>query len=268
MTTSIGVKATLLGSGSSGGVPLAGGDDGAGYWGKCDPANPKNRRTRASILIKANGKRFLVDTSPDLRQQMLDNRIAAVDAIFYTHNHADHIHGIDDVRALNHGKGAILPAYTDAFYVERISSAFPYIFKDPVQGTDFYKPGIRLETITPPEPFVVEGVKIQPFYQDHGFVKSIGFRVGNFAYSTDVKAFPPESEPFLYGLDVWMVAAVQRGKPHGTHAHLELVLEWVERYRPKLTILTHMNNSMDYATLAAELPPHVRPGYDGLMVEC
>jgi phosphoribosyl 1,2-cyclic phosphate phosphodiesterase len=261
------MRITLLGSGSSGGVPLVGGADGSGFWGACDPAEPKNRRKRASLLIEADGVRLLVDTGPDLRQQLLENRITTVDAILYTHNHADHLHGIDEVRALNHHGQAAVPAYTDAYYVEAISRTFPYIFLNPATAHNFYKPAIDFHTITPPDPFAVKGLTVQPFYQDHGFVRSIGYRVGRFAYSTDVKAFPPESEPFLYDLDLWVVAAVQRGKPHNTHAHLELALEWVEKYRPKRAILTHMNFSMDYATLCRELPPHIVPGYDGMVVE-
>jgi phosphoribosyl 1,2-cyclic phosphate phosphodiesterase len=261
------MRVILLGSGSSGGVPLVGGADGAGFWGACDPHEPKNRRKRASILIETGGIRLLVDTGPDLRQQLLDNRITTADAILYTHNHADHLHGIDEVRSLNYHQQHVIPAYTDADYIKAISAAFPYIFHDPVTAHNFYKPAIAFHTITPPTPFSISGVPIQPFYQDHGFVRSIGYRVGGFAYSTDVKAFPPESEPYLYDLDLWVVAAVQRGKPHTTHAHLELVLEWVEKYRPRRTILTHMNNTMDYGTLAAELPPHIRPGYDGMVLE-
>lgn len=261
------MRVILLGSGSSGGVPLVGGADGRGFWGACDPNEPKNRRKRASILIETAGVRLLVDTGPDLRQQLLENRITTVDAILYTHSHADHLHGIDEVRALNHHHQQAIPAYTDAHYVKAISAAFPYIFLNPATAHNFYKPAIDFHTITPPQPFTVKGVTIQPFYQDHGFVRSIGYRVGGVAYSTDVKAFPAESEPYLYDLDLWVVAAVQRGKPHGTHAHLELVLEWVAKYRPRRTILTHMNNTMDYATLAGELPAYILPGYDGMVLE-
>lgn len=261
------MRVIVLGSGSSGGVPLVGGADGEGFWGDCDPHEPKNRRKRASVLIEVDGIRLLIDTGPDLRQQLLDNRITTVDAILYTHNHADHLHGIDEVRSLNyHGQQAI-PAYTDAYYVEKISETFPYIFLNPATAHNFYKPAIDFHTITPPTPFAINGATVQPFYQDHGFVRSIGYRIGNFAYSTDVKAFPAESEPYLYGLDLWVVAAVQRGKPHNTHAHLELVLEWVDKYRPRRTVLTHMNNTMDYQTLLRELPAHILPGYDGMVME-
>jgi phosphoribosyl 1,2-cyclic phosphate phosphodiesterase len=264
--TDTGIKIILLGTGSSGGVPLIGGADGGGEWGACDLLEPKNRRKRASVFIETQGVRLLVDTGPDLRQQMLENRLSAADAILYSHNHADHLHGIDEVRSLNYTLQKAIPAYTDAFYADAISGAFPYIFNDPAKTHNFYKPAIDFKIITPPAPFQVGDVTVQPFYQDHGYVQSIGYRIGNFAYCTDVKAFPPASEKYLENLDLWVLAAVQRGTPHNTHAHLELALEWVAKYRPRLTIFTHMNNSMDYATLARELPPHIRPGYDGMVL--
>ncbi len=258
------MKITILGCGSSGGVPLIGGADGRGYWGACDPANPKNQRTRASIYVEIDGLNILVDTSPDLRQQCLRTGITRLDAVLYTHNHADHLLGVDDLRAFNFQAQAPLIAYTDAFYAAQMRTSFPYIFADFPKHGDYYKPAVELRTITPPEPFQIQHTTIQPFYQHHGKVDSIGYRIGKMAYSTDVRAFPVASEPYLEGLDLWIVDCVQY-EPHPTHAHLELTLSWIERFKPKRAILTHLNYTMDYAVLQRALPEGVEVAFDGWM---
>lgn len=264
------MKCILLGTGGSGGVPLLGGADGSGEWGNCNPKNPKNRRTRVSLYVEYQGAKLLIDTSPDLREQFLRNHLKHIDAILYTHNHADHLHGVDDVRSINFLTKQPLHAYTSAYYAKEIAERFPYIFRDkpPVMTEAFYRPVIIMHTIEVMQPFTVEGFNfpIQSFYQDHGFLQSIGFRIGNMAYSVDTKGFPPESEPFLENLDVWIVDCAAYDPSPG-HAYLDLTLSWIEKFKPKRTILTHLGPQMDYMILTSKLPQGVEVGYDGLTLD-
>lgn len=257
------LRATILGCGSSGGVPRLG-----GHWGLCDPGEPRNQRRRCSLLVERIGPRgvtrVLIDTTPDLRSQLLDAGVGTLDAVVYTHSHADHMHGIDDLRqVVFNGGGKALPVYADASTEAALLDRFAYVFVQP-EGS-LYPPILTLETIR--GDFVVEGaggpIPFQPFEVSHGPTPALGFRMGGLAYLPDVLSIPESVWPLLMGLDLWILDALGR-KPHPTHVHLALALEWIARAQPKAAVLTNMHLEMDYATLCTELPATIRPAYDGL----
>jgi phosphoribosyl 1,2-cyclic phosphate phosphodiesterase len=255
------MRVTMLGCGPSWGVPRIGGS-----WGACDPLNPKNRRRRCSVLVEEGGATLLIDTSPDLREQLLDARVTRLDAVLFTHAHADHLHGIDDLRSVNQLMQQSLPVYGSAATLAEINTRFGYVFSpvQPGRQSAFYKPVLVPYAID--GPFTAGGVAVTPFVQDHGFSTTLGFRVGGFAYSTDVIDFDDAAFAALAGIEVWIVDCI-RGRPHVTHAHLEKTLAWIERARPRRAVLTHMDESFDYESLRRALPPGVEPGYDGLVLE-
>ncbi|HEV8015848.1 MAG TPA: MBL fold metallo-hydrolase [Stellaceae bacterium] len=255
------MRVTMLGSGPSWGVPKIGND-----WGACDPANPKNRRTRCAILVEDGGGTILVDTPPDLRQQLLDAGASQIDAVLFTHAHADHSHGIDDLRSINRATGKPLPIYADPHSLAELKARFRYIFTpvDPGVRTAFYKPAVEPQEIA--GPFTAAGMTIVPFVQDHGFSQTLGFRFGRFAYSTDVIRLDEAAFGALAGIDTWIVDCI-RVREHVTHSHLAQTLDWIERVRPRRAILTHMDESLDYESLRRALPAGVEPGYDGLTIE-
>ncbi|MCE2964944.1 MAG: MBL fold metallo-hydrolase [Alphaproteobacteria bacterium] len=261
------IKVTILGCGGSGGVPLPGGADNRGFWGACDPLNPKNRRRRCSVYVEAQGTRLLIDTAPDLREQLLDNGLCGADAVLYTHDHADHCHGIDDLRGLNFLANAALPAYGSPETMADLERRFSYVFAPLRAEHGHYKPTLTAHSVAPGVPFTVGNAEILSFYQNHGRVRSTGYRIGGFAYSTDTNGFPAESEPYLENLDVWVVDCLQEA-PHYSHAHLDLTLSWIARLKPKRAILIHMNQTLDYETLRAKLPENVEPAYDGMVIDC
>ena len=258
------MRFTILGCGSSGGVPRLGGD-----WGDCDPANPKNRRRRCSMLVERlvgdAVTRVLIDTSPDMREQLLDAGVGSLDGVVYTHSHADHMHGIDDLRQVVFNTRHRLPVWADAPTQAALLSRFAYAF---VQPDDSPYPSI-LDLHAIHGPFDVPGpagaISFTPFTVDHGSMDALGFRVGGLAYLPDVVTIPDDVWPVLQGLDVWVLDALRR-KPHPTHAHLALSLEWIAKMRTARAVLTNMHLDMDYATLVAELPPGVTPAYDGLVI--
>ena len=258
---------TVLGCGSSGGVPRLGGE--TGDWGACDPANPKNRRRRCSLLItretSGGATRVLIDTTPDMRDQLLGAGVGHLDAVVYTHSHADHLHGIDDLRQIVYNRRSRLPVHADGPMQDALISRFGYAFVQPA-GSD-YPPILDLVAIEGPVTVSGAGgaVELVPFRAEHGTMDALGFRIGPLAYLPDAVAIPEDSWPVLDGLDCWIVDALRR-KPHPTHAHLALALEWIARARPARAILTNMHNDLDYETLIAERPAHVRPAYDGMTV--
>ncbi len=246
------MRVTILGCGTSGGVPSI-----TGYWGACDPDEPKNTRTRASVLVEAAGQTILIDTSPDLRVQCLRSAVSRVDAVLYTHDHADHVHGIDDLRFLSVAMGAKIPVFADGETLATLRARFPYIFRQ----VRHYPAICRAREIS--GPFSVGAVRVLPFEQRHGAGLSLGFRIGDFAYSTDVNGLSETAFDVLDGVKLWVVDAL-RYAPHPTHAHLDMTLDWINRVRPERAVLTHMGWEMDYTTLKSRLPQGVEPGFDGL----
>lgn len=265
MTDGATIRYTILGCGSSGGVPRLG-----GHWGACDPANPRNHRRRCSMLVERVGERgatrVLIDTSPDLRAQLLDAGVGTLDAVAYTHAHADHVHGIDDLRMVVFNMRRRLPVWADAPTREALLARFGYAFTAP-EGSP-YPPICDMRAIEGPVTVEGEGgpLTLAPFEVDHGTMPSLGFRIGGLAYLPDVVRIPDEAWGALDGLDCWVLDAL-RLAPHPTHAHLELSLEWIARARPRRAILTNMHVDLDYAATDRATPPHVTPAHDGLTVE-
>jgi phosphoribosyl 1,2-cyclic phosphate phosphodiesterase len=253
------MKITVLGCGGSGGVPTAGGD-----WGVCDPAEPRNRRLRPALLIEEQGTVVLVDTGPDLRTQLLAARMHQIDAVLYTHCHADHTHGFDDIRYLNVVRRQPLPIYADAVTLADIQQRFAYAFA-PRIANSFYRPAVTPH-ILGTAPVQIGALTVHPFVQDHGYSTSMGFRFGAFAYSTDVCKLDAAAFATLAGIEVWLVDAL-RDEPHPVHSHVAQTLQWIARVQPRQAYLTHMNQLLDYQTLAARLPAGVAPAYDGLVIE-
>ncbi len=254
------MKVTVLGCGGSGGVPMIG-----GVWGACNPANPKNRRRRVSVLVQTQGKNILIDCGPDLREQLIDVEMTHLDAVLLTHTHSDHVQGIDDLRKLfflNHNTP--IPLYGAAKDLAELKQRFAYAFRP-----------FRYEVVEqePLQPVVIEGafsvagIPVTPIVQDHGHHNStsLGFRIGDFAYSTDVNKLDEAAFAALAGVKVWVVDCL-REAPHPAHSHLAQTLGWIARVQPQQAYLTHMDISLDYDTLLAKCPPGVAPAHDGLEI--
>lgn len=271
-------RATILGCGSSGGVPRVGGADGKGDWGSCDPKEPKNRRMRCSLLLEraheADGfaantvTSAVIDTSPDFRAQMLMAGVEHVDGVALTHDHADQTHGIDDLRAFAIRKRKRVPVWLDRPTSGAAVERFRYCFE---QAPGSWYPAILEEMTIPPAGAAFEilgpagAIALTPFLQEHGPVNSLGFRIGDLAYSSDVNGLPPDSFDLLAGVKIWIVDALQIA-PHGTHANLETTLRWIDAIKPERAILTNLHVTMDYRTLKDSLPKGVEPAFDGLAV--
>ena len=259
-----GLRVTILGCGSSGGVPRLG-----GLWGACDPTDPRNRRRRCSALVERTGAegttRVLIDTSPDMRDQLLDAGVGRLDAVVYTHSHADHVHGIDDLRQIVFNTGRRLPVWADGPTQEALYARFGYAFMQPAGSP--YPPILEMQSIR--GPFEIAGaggaIPFRPFTARHGTLDALGFRIADLAYLPDAVDIPEESWGELAGLDCWIVDALRR-TPHPTHAHLDLTLSWIARARPRRAILTNMHIDLDFATLCDELPPNIRPAHDGMTI--
>ena len=257
-------RVTMLGCGGSAGVPQIGGADGRGDWGACDPANPRNRRTRSSIVIEGREGRLLVDTGPDLRQQMLACGIRDVQAILFTHAHADHVLGIDDVRIINRLVGP-LDAYATERTMAELRGRFDYAFK-PWEPPFFYRPVLTQHLVEFGTTIQAAGLAVALFEQDHGFMPTLGLRVGGFGYSTDAVKLDDAALATLEGVDTWVVDCFQRA-PHVTHANLDQVIAWNERVKARRVVLTHMGHDVDYAWLQERCPPGFEPGHDGLVLD-
>ncbi len=254
------MKLTIMGAGSSPGVP-----DTMGRWGACDPNEPKNRRTRASVLIEAAGQRIVVDTGPDFREQILRSGPGPLDAVIYTHAHADHVHGIDDVRAINAMMQRQIPAYGYKETLEEIARRFAYVFTPPTPERGWFRPSLGANPIESGG-LRIGDAELLLFEQDHAVCRTVGVRVGDIAYSTDVVRLDPDAMRALKGVKTWIVGCLRR-EPHFVHAGIDQVMAWADRIGPDRVILTHMNHTMDYADLCSELPRGIEPGYDGLTVD-
>ncbi|WP_136442783.1 MBL fold metallo-hydrolase [Pacificoceanicola onchidii] len=258
------LRYTILGCGSSGGVPRLG-----GHWGDCDPANPKNRRRRCSLLVERDGEggttRVLIDTGPDMRDQLLSAGVGTLDGVAWTHSHADHLHGLDDLRQIVFNMRDRLNVWADGDTQNELISRFGYAFVQP-KGSP-YPPILNLHTIS--GPFEIDGpggpIPLAPFTVNHGSIDALGFRIGRVAYLPDVITIPDESWPLLADLDCWIVDALRR-TPHPTHAHLDLALEWIARAKPKTAVLTNMHIDLDYETVRNETAAHIEPAYDGMIL--
>jgi phosphoribosyl 1,2-cyclic phosphate phosphodiesterase len=258
---------TILGCGSSMGVPRV-----ALGWGACDPNNPKNRRRRCSLLVERQGAggvtRLLVDCTPDLREQVLAAKVGELDAVFITHEHADHTHGIDDLRGFFVKSRRQVPIYLDAATSEILHARFGYCFATPA-GSE-YPPTLDERRISAGSAVTVSGkggaIEVLPFRQEHGDIVSLGFRFGGLAYSCDIKALPEDSAALLSGLDVWVVDAL-RHEPHPSHMNLAESLAWIAKIRPKRAVLTNLHSDLDYTALQAALPVGVEPAFDGMRIE-
>jgi phosphoribosyl 1,2-cyclic phosphate phosphodiesterase len=252
------MKVRILGCGTSSGVPRIAND-----WGLCDPSEPRNRRRRVSILVEQAETRILVDTAPDLREQLLDAGVDRLSAVIWTHDHADHCHGIDDLRPLVQAAGGPVPGYGRDETLAALRERFGYVFA----GGQSYPPIVAAHRLE--DELVVGSIRIRVVDQPHGPGSSAGLRFEasgrSVVYSTDFSALTADMMLLFEATDLWVVDALRR-RPHPTHPHLDQVLGWIGQVRPRRTILTHMDNSMDYATLRSELPPGVEPGYDGMEI--
>lgn len=249
----------MLGCGGSGGVPLVGGN-----WGACDPSNPRNRRRRVSVLVEEGDTTLLIDTSPDMREQLLTAGVRDITAVLWTHAHADHMNGIDDLRSVNRMIGRPLPVYGNKATLDHVRHSFAYALRPIPEGEIFYKPYLVPHELV--GPVRIGDIDVVPIEQDHGYSTTLGFRMGGFAYSTDVVQLSESAFAALENLDLWIVDGL-RATPHPTHSHIGQTLAWIARLRPKRAILTHMNETVDYESLARTLPAGIEPGYDGLVVE-
>ena len=253
------MKVRVLGCGTSFGVPRIGND-----WGECDPSDPRNRRLRSSILVESGGKRLLVDCGPDLREQLLAAVVCTVDGVIVTHDHADHCHGIDELRAIAQRLGRPIPLYGRQHVLERLQQRFAYIFTD----TKLYR--------AVAEPIALDGElafgegRLRFVDQPHGGITSLGMRIEEgsraFVYAIDFNELTDEMRTLYEGADIWLVDCLSR-RPHPTHTHLDAVLGWARELEVKQLYLSHLNNSMDYATLVSELPEWAAPAHDGLEFE-
>ena len=260
------IRATILGCGSSGGVPRLG-----NRWGACAPAEPRNRRRRCSLLVERDGPggttRVLIDTGPDLVPQLLDADVAVLDAVVYTHAHADHVHGIDDLRQLVYNARRMLPLWADDPTAAALTERFGYVFQTP-DGSQ-YPPICDLNRID--GPVTIDGpggaVTLHPFRVQHGEITALGFRIGGLVYLPDVSDIPDAAWPLIQDAPVFVIDAL-RPEPHPSHAHLALALDWIARARSPRAVLTNMHLDMDYATVRDTTPAHVEPAYDGMRITC
>ncbi len=260
-------RLTILGCGSSPGVPRITGD-----WGACDPSNLRNRRTRAAAMVERFGARgttrVVIDTGPDFRDQMIAAQAGTIDAVIYTHPHADHIHGVDDLRSFAIANRKRMDVYGDRPTLDRLRQSFGYCFETPPGSS--YPPILTAHTIGHDDPVVIDGaggpIAFLPLPQVHGDIISLGFRIGGLAYCSDVSAYPDETVARLQGLDVLVIDALQY-KRHPSHFSLGEALEWIDRLAPRKAVLTHMHVPLDYATVTTETPDHVEPAYDGMTID-
>ena len=256
------MRVTILGCGGSSGTPSV--DHG---WGACDPANPRNRRSRPSILVEEGETRILVDTSPDLREQLLRVGVNRLDAVFFTHSHADHLHGIDDLRSVNRALGTPLDVFANTETLGAISQRFGYVLEPWPNGSKaFYRPALLAHTIDHGDRFSIGAIPVTVVRQDHGYCDTLGFRFGPIAYSSDAVALPEDAFDLLDGVEAWIIGTLM-DQPHPTHADVDMAVGWLRRVGARRGILTHLSSRLDYGALAARLPDGVEPAYDGMVLD-
>ncbi|MDT7953258.1 MAG: MBL fold metallo-hydrolase [Acetobacteraceae bacterium] len=261
------LRVTVLGCGGSAGVPQIGGPDGTGDWGACDKTESRNRRTRSSIVLQGEGsERLLVDSSPDMRAQLIACAVPRVDAILFTHAHADHVLGIDDIRILNRIVKRPIEAFAEARTMAELDRRFDYAFGEWTTQPHFFRPVLSRRTIAFGDVVETCGLRLQTFEQDHGFLSTIGFRVGGFGYSTDVVTLDERAFAILEGVDTWIVDCFQRAR-HKTHANVDQVIAWFEQVKPRRMILTHMGYDIDWSWLQKRLPAGIEPAFDGMLID-
>lgn len=257
------IKITILGCGGAGGVPSL-----SEGWGACDPRNPRNARRRPSILVADGHTTVLVDASPDVRQQLLDAGTCRLDGVLFTHAHADHIHGLDDLREVNRVIRGPLGVYADAETLRELETRFGYAFQGIAPGEPIFRPWLVAhdigETLT--ETFIVKTLQVRAFRQDHGFSSTLGFKFGDAVYSTDVVDLPEAAKELIRGAKLWIVGAIGTA-PHPTHAHLEKALGWIAELKPRRAVITHMGPKLDYDAVNARCPVGVTAAYDGMVIE-
>lgn len=257
------MKVTVLGCGTSSGVPRI-----DGKWGLADPANPKNRRRRVSVWVEVAGASLIIDTSPDLREQCLAAHVSHIDGVLYTHDHADHTHGIDDLRGIAYNMKRRVPVWFDGATRQTLTTRFAYCFATPPGGS--YPPILEAHDIRPPEPVRIEGpgglIEAVPIPQEHAEGTTLGFRFGAVAYSPDISGLPETSLSLMLGLDLWIVDAL-RYQPHPSHFSVKQAVGWIERLKVRRAVLTHLTAELDYQALKRELPSHIEPAYDGMVIE-
>ena len=253
------MKLRILGCGTSSGVPRIGND-----WGRCDPAEPRNRRTRAAALVEVGGETILIDCGPDLREQLNSAGRGEVDRVIITHDHADHCHGLDDLRQVAHNRGDQIPVHGRADLMERLAARFGYLFK----GTPLYPAVARARPVA--EDWAIGEAAVRFCDQPHGGITSLGIRFdeggGSLGYAIDFHTLNDAMASLYAGVDVWVADCLRR-RPHPTHAHLDAVLGWARELRVGQLLLSHLDNSMDVKELAAELPDWAAPAHDGMEIE-
>lgn len=257
------MRITLLGCGTSVGVPALG----RAGWGRCNPADPRNRRQRCAVLVEKDDTAILIDAGPDIRNQLLTLELKRLDAVLITHTHSDHVAGMDDLRVFYWPDQIKLPVMATAEHGKDILKRFPYLFEKKASSPSYFHPPLSLEQIGPGQPFKIGAISVLPFYQAHGNSFSLGFKFDNqFAYSTDVVELADIVLDDLAGIDLWIVEAL-RAEPHQAHAHYDQSFAWIERVKPKRAILTHLGLEADYEELAALCPENTEPGIDGMVFE-
>ena len=255
------MKVTLLGCGTSVGVPAIG----RAGWGACDPDDPRNRRQRCAVLVQTESTNVLVDAGPDIRNQLLPLGLKKIDALLVTHTHSDHVAGLDDLRAFYWPDRVELPVHTTEQHARAIRTRFPYLFEKSPSSPSYFVPPMRLETIETGTTMNVSDLAIEIFHQDHGNTASLGFMFnGKFAYSTDVVDLADEVLDTLHGVSLWIVEAL-RATPHQSHSHYQQTFSWIDKVKPGRAVLTHLGLEADYRELSAICPENTEPGVDGMV---
>ncbi len=256
------VKITILGCGGAGGVPSI-----SAGWGQCDPKNKKNQRLRSSILVEKSNTKILIDASPDLREQFINNDLNAVNTVIFTHGHADHSHGINELREVNRVIKGPIDIWASKNTLSELKIRYSYAFEGIKPGETIYKPWLISNIIDPPNEFKIDDIILKPFRQIHGNMTTLGFRINDFAYTTDLNKLTSEAEKYLFNLDLWIIGCLTNNPNHKTHVSIDEAISWVDKFKPKECIITHMGPSLDYNRVQQLcLPFNIKPAYDGMSV--